>query len=59
MAHQPSSEQPLNFGFTSGGMKASLFSRMSPSAKGANGAPTFSELAKAARTQASSGANAG
>lgn len=55
-----SSEQPLQFGFTTAGaMKSTLFSRMSPSAKGPAGGPTPSnnlgEAAKIARTQGSTG----
>ena len=48
-----SGEQPIQFGFTTNGMKASLFSRMSPNGK-AGGQSNFSELHKAAKTQASS-----
>ena len=46
-------DQTIQYGFTTSGLKASLFSRMSPNAK-VNGAPVFAELHKAARTQASS-----
>ena len=56
--------QPIQFGFTSGGgagaMKATLFSRMSPNAKGGSNvsaapANNFAEAAKIARTQGSTG----
>ena len=51
--------QPIQFGFTTGGgagaMKATLFSRMSPNAKGGSNASAatannFAEAAKIART---------
>ena len=56
--------QPIQFGFTTGGgagaMKATLFSRMSPNAKGGSNASAgtannFAEAAKIARTQGSTG----
>ena len=55
---------PLQFGFTSaggggGGLKSTLFSRMSPNAKGsasvAANPNTFAEAAKIAKTQGSTG----
>ena len=53
-------EQPLQFGFTTAGaMKSTLFSRMSPNAKGSSGGAAtntnFVDAAKIARTQGSTG----
>lgn len=48
-AQNASGDQPIQFGFTTSGLKSSLFSRMSPTAK-VNGMPAFSELQKVIRT---------